>query len=358
VSARDLSHANRHPKRAKRRSLEGFDRPDLPQPVVPRTARCRTGRSARGTPPGACRTSRFGWPTIRICRLPWHPQGSGYPRSRGRVRAWRGQSVGHRTQSQHVPRVDRRHLGHAALVHKCAVRRVAVHHEPRTSEQQESCVGPRDGRVVYAHVRGRRTAKADKRRRRPRQHQRRHRNAPAWYRTLKPPAPRSGLPRSLHRAVNKVLDDGRQRALILRQQGRVQPRQKRVVRQATVADGLAQDAHHAVSFRVCDASRDHRDGGALHPWRVGPSTLTPPDPEEALHTAQCSHLASVIAARVSASGSRSARQRALFCRGDYVVGGEAGSTSQHFSHPAVEPVSPSYLPALCPSLPMLPSPLP
>ena len=27
-----------------------------------------------------------------------------------------------------------------------------------------------------------------------------------------------------------------------------------------------------------------------------------------------------------------------------MVGGEAGSTSQHFSHPAVEPVSPSYLP--------------
>ena len=32
------------------------------------------------------------------------------------------------------------------------------------------------------------------------------------------------------------------------------------------------------------------------------------------------------------------------CRDGSMDGGEAGSTSQHFFHPAVEPVSPSYLP--------------
>lgn len=38
------------------------------------------------------------------------------------------------------------------------------------------------------------------------------------------------------------------------------------------------------------------------------------------------------------------RRISRICSNEYMVGGEAGSTSQHFSHPAVEPVSPSHLP--------------
>jgi hypothetical protein len=43
-------------------------------------------------------------------------------------------------------------------------------------------------------------------------------------------------------------------------------------------------------------------------------------------------------------GRQAGRWNALICRDESMVGGEAGSTSQHFFHPAAEPVSPSYLP--------------